>query len=83
MGPIRDSILTEDPKTKEKFLKFAKNEQFKDETLGKTLINYIKAYDSPEVIKNRLRQNNLTKKIPVLAALCLRISRVKRCQSYT
>lgn len=62
MGPIRDSILTEDPKTKEKFLKFAKNEQFKDETLGKTLINYIKAYDSPEVIKNRLRQNNLTKK---------------------
>lgn len=62
LGPIRDSILTEDPKTKEKFLKFAKNEQFKDETLGKTLINYIKAYDSPEVIKNRLRQNNLTKK---------------------
>ena len=38
-------------------LKYARNEQFKDETLGKTLINYLKAYDSPEVIKNRLRQN--------------------------
>lgn len=51
-----DSILAEDPAVKEKLLKFAKNEQFKDETLGKTLMNYLKGYDSPEVIQNRLKQ---------------------------
>lgn len=52
----------EDPIAKEKMLKFAKNEQFKDETLGKTLINYIKAYESPELIRNRIRERDQVQK---------------------
>jgi len=57
-----ESILTEDPIIKEKLLKDARNEQFKDETLGKTLINYIKGYESPELIKNRLKERERMKK---------------------
>lgn len=53
--------MAEDPVSKEKLLKYARNEQFKDENLGKALIGYIKAYESPEVIRNRLREREQLK----------------------
>ena len=56
------SILTEDLILKEKLLKDARNEQFKDETLGKTLINYIKGYESHDLIKDRLKEREQMKK---------------------
>lgn len=51
-----ESILKEDESAKLRQIKFAKEEKFKDEKTGKALLKYLKSYESPDVIQNKIRE---------------------------